>query len=629
MPMARLLLRGGPADAGAAAAAASASPRAPQLEACRRSTLAASPASSAAPTCLRLRSFLLMASAGGRLSSSVHARVLRRRGCRWPCMAASQRSSKSQASPCPAELPAARQRACAQLVHFVGIGGAGLSALALVALQQGWQVSGSDAVDSDRLHNLREAGADVYVGHSAAQLTAGQRRDRTPDALVASSAIAAGNEEVEAAIALGIPIYNRREWLGKLTAKSDLIAVAGSHGKSTTTAMLALTLRSAGVDLTAVVGGEVPQFPRGSNAMVGKGPLFVLEADEYDSCFLGVSPAIAVITNVEWEHVDYFPTEAAVREAFLNFARRLRPGGTLVVCGDSAGSKRLGKIFSKEEEVVSTEASTSGSAQTRAAWLDDTRRRHVITYGLSDCNDWRACMLVPNPQGGTDYVVVHKGQPMARVNLPLPGTYNVLNSLAVVVVVALLASRDCIAGDESMRLDLMKRAAAGAAQFLKIFKGVRRRFEQLGQTESCIVINDYAHHPTEVRATLQGARQRFDQQPIWVIFQPHTFSRLAKLLKDFAPAFSAADWVIITEVYAAREQDILGVDGSALADAIIGPPALYIPKQEEVLKWLILKLRAYAIDPFKERGKIVVLILGAGDNDRLGSQLLSELQSPS
>lgn len=464
-------------------------------------------------------------------------------------------------------------------------------------------MSGSDWEWSEQLEKLQEGGARVYVGHDASQMIPSGALP--PDCLVVSSAVTPGNEEVDAASALNVPIYKRDAWLGKLTEGYELIAVAGTHGKSTTTAMLSVVMRSLGEDISAIVGAHVPQFPDGGNAVYGASRKFVLEADEYDGCFLGVSPHLAVVTNVEWEHVDMFPDEEAVRDIFKKFVMKIKPGGYLVLCSDSAGAKSL----IREEQI------------------DPHIQRYVVTYGLGESSDWRAIMLVPNPQGGTDYTVVYKRKPMTRVSLRMPGMYNVLNSLAVIVVMSLLAAEKEKDSDEQARV--MKTAAVAASNALAEFAGLRRRFDYLGTVQGCHIIDDYAHHPTEVRAVLQAARQRFDQQPIWVIFQPHTVSRLATFLLDFAPAFSAADRVIVTKVYTARNiQTVKMVTGEDLANAIIGPPAVYIPELDDVVERLSWELAALQKNAMNDRGNVVLLTLGAGDITSVGPRLIQALSVP-
>ncbi|XP_024362244.1 uncharacterized protein [Physcomitrium patens] len=441
-------------------------------------------------------------------------------------------------------------------VHFVGIGGAGLSALGLLALRQGWQVSGSDLVWSEEVIRLKEAGARAYVGHSVAQLV--PQGSQPPDAVVVSSAVGPGNEEVEAARALNVPIYKRGDWLGKITEGYQLIAVAGTHGKTTTTAMLSVVLRNLGEDITAIVGAQVPQFPDGGSALCGTTRKFVLEADEYDGCFLGVSPHLAVLTNVEWEHVDMFPDEVV-------FASKLSK-----ICSRSSSCK-------SSQEVVLLLVATGiqeqahDSSQFTLAW-------HVQCAQFS--RYWQ-----------------------------------------VIVVMSLLAAEK--ESDVGAQAKLMKRTAEAAGRALGAFSGVRRRFDFVGSVHGCHIIDDYAHHPTEVRAVLQAARQRYDQQPIWVIFQPHTVSRLAAFLPDFAPAFSAADRVIVTQVYAARniptEKVVTGED---LANAIIGPPAVYIPDLDVVVERLSWELAALDKNEMNDRGNIVLLTLGAGDITDVGRRLM-------
>ncbi|KAL2608127.1 hypothetical protein R1flu_026700 [Riccia fluitans] len=500
-------------------------------------------------------------------------------------------------------------------VHFIGIGGSGLSALALLALKQGWKVSGSDCTFNERLQLLKEAGASVYVGHAAEQLL-DKSSSLPPDAVVVSSAIPTDNVEVEAAKVLGVPIYRRGDWIGRITDGYELLAIAGSHGKSSTTAMLATVLKNLGQDITAVVGADVPQFPDGANMICGHSRRFVLEADEYDGCFLNLAPSLAVVTTVDWEHVDIFPDEASVRKIFREFVQRMKPGGTLVLCGDSAGTKLLSTAFTSDE-VGNNDAETTKSQYGRVS-------RKVVTYGLGNGNDWQAMLLTPNVQGGTSYVVVHSGRPMAMVSLQLPGTHYVLNSLAVIVVASLLATQDIESPSDEERFATMKKAAEAASGALGQFTGLRRRFEFVGKVKDCLIYDDYAHHPTEVRAVLQATRQRFDQQPIWVVFQPHTYSRLAKLLHDFAPAFSAADRVIVTEVYSAREDNTWNISGADLVEVITGPPAIFVPTLDEVVKRLAWELTVSEI--VGSQG-VILLTLGAGDITEVGYALLKEVST--
>ncbi|XP_042496224.1 UDP-N-acetylmuramate--L-alanine ligase-like isoform X2 [Macadamia integrifolia] len=479
-------------------------------------------------------------------------------------------------------------------VHFVGIGGCGLSALAMLALKQGMEVSGSDILWSSFTDGLQEAGARLYLGHSESNI---HRKDGTglPNAIVVSSAIPPDNVEI---------LYKRDYWLGKVTEHHDLIAVSGTHGKSTTASMLAYVLSAMGEDLTAIVGADVPQF-QGGNMIAGCGQNFVLEADEYDGCFLGLSPYIAVITNVEWEHVDIFQDEEAVVNTFRRFLKKIRLGGHLILCGDSECAYSL------------LRNTRQGFLSDQALWMQSSQLTHVgyrlSTYGISDFNEWHASSICPNSQGGSDYVLYHRGCPVGDISLQLPGVHNVLNSLAVIATIKALVSDQKLTEDALNCLGL----------HLNNFMGVSRRFQIIGKINGCQIYDDYAHHPTEVHAVLQAARQKFPSMALWVIFQPHTFSRLAAFMKDFASAFSDADRVVITEIYAAREINTWNVTGADLASSIIKPSAKYIPSLEDVVEKLALEI---FINPNRE---VVVLTLGAGDVTTIGPRILQVLQEKS
>ncbi|XP_029116161.1 uncharacterized protein [Elaeis guineensis] len=483
-------------------------------------------------------------------------------------------------------------------IHFVGIGGSGLSALALLALKQGFEVSGSDIMWSIFMDELHEAGARLSIGHSASNMER-NAGSGLPDVVVVSSAIPADNEEIVHAKLMDIPIYKRDDWLRKITDKYRVIAISGTHGKTTTAAMLSYVLGAMGDDLIAVVGANVPQFS-GGNIISGSGPNFVLEADEYDSCFLGLSPYIAVVTNVEWDHVDIFEDEEAVQNIFRRFVRQIRTGGHLILCGDSAGAYAL-LNDSRQATVSCNVISTS------------TTLNHgysITTYGLSSKNDWHASSITRNSQGGQDYVLYYKACQIACISLMLPGVHNVLNSLAVfATVAALVTDGHCVHETiNSVRNHLSK------------FEGVSRRFELIGKVNGCQIYDDYAHHPTEVHAVLQAARQKFPSEPLWVVFQPHTFSRLAALVKDFATALSDADYVIITETYAAREINNLNASESHLATLIRGPSTEYIPRLEDVIDKLALKI------PSNMDQDTIILTLGPGDVATVGPELLRRMQ---
>jgi len=421
-------------------------------------------------------------------------------------------------------------------VHFVGIGGAGLSALALVGLNQGFRVSGSDRDGtSPRLRTLRDAGATVFAGHTALHL-GNLPGGGPPDAVVVSSAVPPSNPEVLAAKALGITVYKRDQWLAMATANFRLAAVAGTHGKTSSTSMLACALVDGGADPTVVVGGEVAQLG-GRNARLGRSDLFVLEADEYDYAFLGLKPAVAIVTSVEWDHPDIFPTPQSVADAFVQFAHQVRPGGTLLACGDTDGSRALSVVFEGDEQ------------------------RKALTYGISEGCDWRAMDLTQNARGGVDFVASGPGVTSpVPVSLSVPGTHNVQNALAVLACACTLG----VSPDS-------------AARSLSAFGGVARRFQSVGDAPTlngqlkgkALIFDDYAHHPTAVVATLEAATKRFPGARVWACFQPHTFSRLTSLLADFQASFHGATKVLVTPVYGARDKEVgSSVDHTTLADAV-------------------------------------------------------------
>ena len=449
-------------------------------------------------------------------------------------------------------------------IHFIGIGGAGLSALASVMLARGWRVSGSDRMPSPRLDALRRAGAEVFLGHSAEFVG-------DADLVVMSSAVPDDNPEVQAARARGIPVLKRNQWLAELTRDYDLIAVAGTHGKTTTTAMLTLALADAGFDPTAVIGGEVPQLQ--GNARVGGSQWFVLEADEYDYAFLGLQPYVAVVTNVEHDHPDIYPTEEAVLETFRRFVAQVRADGWLIVCGDDAGARAV---------------MDAAPASTR-----------TLTYGFQPENRWQAAALEPNDVGGFNFVAVYDGVPMGAFQLRVPGRHNVLNALACIAVAHTL-------GIETSDLQYT----------LARFEGAERRFQPVGTVGRVQIFDDYAHHPSEIRATLRAARERFGERQIWAIFQPHTYSRLAALFDEFTTAFTDADRVYVSDVYAARETNSFGVSAADLAQRLQGVEVVYVPTQDELLSRLLQDVPE----------DVVILTLGAGDITTLGPRLRQALE---
>lgn len=449
-------------------------------------------------------------------------------------------------------------------VHLVGIGGAGLSAIARVLMEQGAEVSGSDLVLSPAAEALTRDGVAVYVGHRPHQVA-------HADLVVVSSAVREDNVEVQAARAAGIPVWHRAQMLAELTAGHITIAVAGTHGKTTTTAMIASILWEGGLDPSFIVGGTVVGL--GTNARGGTGPHFVVEADEYDRTFLGLQPQIAVVTNVEHDHPDCYPTLDELVAAFREFVARLPPDGLLIACWDHPAARQLGE-----------ERRTQGLP--------------TVFYGLEAGAEWTARDLHANPSGGADFHLVHAGSASGEVRLRVPGTHNVVNALAALVAAHHLGipfptARACLGG----------------------FRGVARRFELKGEADGVTVADDYAHHPTEIQATLAAARQRFPGRPLWAVWQPHTYSRTKVLLKEFAQAFGQANHVLVLPIYAAREQDALGVSSADVVAAMRHPDARLVGSREE----------AVAILGVEVRPGDVVLTLGAGDGDRVGEWLLIAL----
>ena len=445
-------------------------------------------------------------------------------------------------------------------VHFVGIGGIGMSGLARILNTWGYTVSGSDSATSPLLEELRAEGIAVTIGHSATGAAA------EADLVVATAAVRPDNPEIAAALAAGRPLVKRARLLGALTDARRGVAVAGSHGKSTTSGMIVAALRALGADpsfaIGAVLGGA------GTNAAPGAGEEMVVEADEYDWSFLHLHPHVAVITNVEYDHPDLFPDVDAYDAAFAKFIAGMRAEGTLVIAAGDPGCARL---------------------MARHDWSPP---RSVVTFGEMADASWR---LERTEEGwrvtGPDDIAV----PLA---LNVPGRHNALN--ATVALAALV----------SLGYD-----AAAAAAALESFTGVGRRFETKGEARGTLVIDDYAHHPSEIAVTLRAAKERFPDRRLWAVFQPHTFSRLKALLPDFAASFQDADRAMILDVYAAREIDDLGITSADLVRLL--PAGSLTARDPEDAARLLVDVVAPGD---------VVLTLGAGSITDTGPLLLELLQ---
>jgi UDP-N-acetylmuramate--alanine ligase len=400
-----------------------------------------------------------------------------------------------------------------QHLHFTGIGGIGMSGIAEVLLNLGYQISGSDVKLSPITDRLAAMGARVFEGHDASNI-AGAR------ALVVSSAVEEQNPEVQEARRLQIPVIPRGELLAELMRLKYGIAVAGSHGKTTTTSMTATILNFAGLDPTVVVGGRVGTMG-GSNARVGRSDFLVVEADESDGSFLKLAPIVAVVTNVDREHLDHYPTLDAIRAAFLEFVNKVPFYGAAIVCLDDPNVQGL---------------------------LPEIRRR-TIAYGTTAQADVEAGDIACGPFV-SEFSVRYRTTDLGRFTLRIPGRHNVLNATAAIAV----------AMELEVKPDVIR-------QGLATFSGVDRRFQMRGKERGVTVVDDYGHHPTEIRATLDGARLCGFRR-IHVLFQPHRFSRTFHLMDEFARSFSQADSVFVMDIYAASEKPIEGVTAEALADRI-------------------------------------------------------------
>jgi UDP-N-acetylmuramate--alanine ligase len=449
-------------------------------------------------------------------------------------------------------------------VHLIGVGGAGLSAIARVLLEEGVEVSGSDLVMSPVAEALARDGALVSEGHAAENVNGA-------DVVVFSSAVPESNVEIQAARSAGIPVVGRPAFLGRLMEGRRGVAVAGTHGKTTTTAMIVSILLAAGRDPTFIVGGVLAALE--TNARAGKGPLFVIEADEYDCTFLSLTPEVAVVTNVEHDHPDCYPTFDDFRGAFEEFVALVPEQGLLVVCWDDPVAREIG------EQQVGT--------------------KPVAFFGLGEGAVWRAEEISPNFAGGVDFLAVDDGQTLGLVRLRVPGVHNASNAMAALAVT-----------------DFLGVPFRTAREALTEFYGVARRFEVKGEADGVVVVDDYAHHPTEIQATLRAAKERFPDRRIWAVWQPHTFSRTRELLTAFTMSFDDADRVIVLPVYAARETDTLGVSAASVVEAMDHRSVRAAASMEEALNWLGTEVRAGD----------VVLTLGAGDGDQVGEWLLEILR---
>jgi len=433
-----------------------------------------------------------------------------------------------------------------------------MSAIARVLHERGVMVTGSDRARTRYAEALERAGVNITYGHNPLAL-------RGAEVVLASAAVPADDLELVEARSLGIPILHRDDFWGELTKGYEILAVAGTHGKTTTSGLITWLLERAGAAPTFIVGADLVDFK--ANARAGTGPHFVVEADEYGMAFLGIFPQVGIVTNVEHDHPDQFAQAADVQKAFQSFADQIQD--LLIYCADDPGASAL-----------------------------DVPGRGRVSYGLSPDAEWRADEIRPNQAGGSDFLVLHEGEVLGLARIRLPGRHNVLNALAALAAV-----------------DHVGVTFSEARQSLTEFHGAARRLETRGEVGGVTVVDDYAHHPTEIAASLSALRTRFPEARIWAVFQPHTFTRTLAFLDSWGDAFEDADQVLVPPIYPSRETDDLGVDSEMVASRISGEKARATGSLDEAADILLGEVSA---------GDVVVT-LSAGDGNKVGELLLEGL----
>jgi len=466
-----------------------------------------------------------------------------------------------------------------RIIHFVGIGGIGMSGIAEVLHNLGYEVTGSDVKDSETTNRLGSLGIKVYIGH---------RPENVDDAhvVVISSAVSKDNVEVVTAKNKSIPVIPRAEMLAELARMKYSILVAGAHGKTTTTSLISTVLASGGLDPTVVIGGRLRAT--GTNARLGQGDFLVAEADESDGSFLKLSPTIAVVTNIDREHMDFFKTMDSLREAFLSFMNKVPFYGVAIVCIENEDLRRI---------------------------IHSVHRR-CITYGLSSEAD---IYVVDIKKGfmSVSFDVMHKGKDIGNFSLPVPGMHNILNSLAAIAVAMELKMEPGIVRDA-----------------LNEFSGIQRRFELKGEEQGVKIFDDYGHHPTEIRATLRAAKEGLlsrmqntedrtqKEGKLFVMFQPHRYTRTRDLINEFAACFSDADVLYLMDIYPAGEKPIDGINSNVLFEHIKKAGhknVAYFSDREKLVENLLLRIKPGD----------VVFTLGAGDVWKVGEDILKKLKGKS
>lgn len=438
-----------------------------------------------------------------------------------------------------------------------------MSGIAEVLVNLGYRVSGSDLLETDLTRRLSQLGCTIYQGHDPQNV-------KEADVVVTSSAVTKDNPEVQQAVKNMIPVIPRAEMLAELMRLKYGLAVAGAHGKTTTTSMVAMVLAGGGLDPTAVIGGKLNSL--GSNAQLGQGKFLVAEADESDGSFIRLTPSIVVVTNIDAEHLDYYGNLEGIKDTFLEFINKIPFYGIAILCLD-------------DDHIPSL--------------IPRIKKRHM-TYGLTAQADLQARNVCPEGMGG-QYVVYRQGKELGPINLNVPGLHNVYNSLAAVA---------CGLELEIPFVDIQNA--------LQQFSGVQRRFQVKGEAAGIIIVDDYGHHPTEIRATLTTARQCWQDKRLIVVFQPHRYTRTQALFDDFSKAFYQTDVLILTEIYPAGEKPIPGVEAKSLAESIRqqGHKAVqFLPDRTAIASYLASLVQAGD----------VVLTLGAGNVWQVGEELLSRI----
>ena len=449
-----------------------------------------------------------------------------------------------------------------QRVHFIGIGGAGMSGIAKVLCELGFTVSGSDLQASEATRRLQDHGANIFIGHKRGQVGDAQ-------VVVVSTAIPPGNAELLEAQERGMEIWQRARMLGAIMSRQKGIAIAGAHGKTTTTSMISMIMERNGLDPSVVVGGELNDI--GGNAKLGKGEYLVAEADESDGSFLNLDPHILVVTNIENDHLDYYGSLENILATFREMMKKVPKDGLAVLCADDGNIHKV----------------------------QDSLSCSVLTYGMDACADFQPANIRWLPLGSA-YDLHYRGENLGTVHLSVPGLHNIKNSMAAMAV--------CL----QTGVDFHAAAAA-----IEKFQGVHRRFQLMGEVGGIRVFDDYAHHPSEVKATLDAARQQHPGRVV-AVFQPHRFTRTKFLQLEFATAFAAADWVVLTDIYSAGEPPIEGIHTRLLEKHIVETGHAHVRYVEKMND--IADIIAGELQPGD-----MVLTMGAGSIWQVGPALLHKL----